>query len=147
MLHRALPGVLFLGVALAACAAPPPSPPPSSPALEGLVLPKGDPEAGRQAFLELQCNVCHAVVGDGFPEPSIYPPLPFVLGKGWEGRPDRAWLATSLINPSHEELPGHVVTFHGEGRVYRMKNYGDSMTVGQMIDLVEFLASLREEGR
>jgi L-cysteine S-thiosulfotransferase len=149
MVHRALPCVLFPGVllaaALASCASPSPPAPPPLPG--GWVLPAGDPEAGRQAFLELQCNVCHAVKGGGFPEPSIYPPLPFVLGERWEGPPDRLWLATCLINPAHEEIPGNRVSFLGAGQVYRMKDYGDSMTVGQMVDLVEYLETLAAEGR
>jgi hypothetical protein len=37
------------------------------------------------------------------------------------------------------------VTFHGSGEVYRMKDYSDSMTVGQLRDLVAFLRTLAED--
>jgi len=145
MRHRALPGallaVLLLGLAaaLAACAS---APPPDASDRGRLFLPEGDPYAGRTAFLDLQCCVCHAVKGGGFPEPSIYPPLPFVLGEEWREPPDRMWLATSIINPAHEMPRGHLVSVPGGGEVYRMKEYGDSMTVGQMVDLVAFLEDL-----
>jgi mono/diheme cytochrome c family protein len=128
-----------LAAAVAACmtTAPPPPPPASE-----LVLPPGDVERGRQAFLELECDACHEVRDGGFPKPTIYPPMPFVLGDRWETPPSEAWLVTSLVNPSHEILPGHVVLFHGTGTVYRMKDYSRTMIVEQMTDLVAFLRSL-----
>ncbi len=129
-----------LAVAVAACrtTSPPPAPSPAS----DLVLPPGDVARGREAFLELGCNACHTVRGGGFPAPTVDPPMPFVLGERWGAPPSDAWLVTSLVNPSHEMLPGHLVLFHGSGMVYRMKDYSRTMTVGQMADLVVFLQSL-----
>ena len=34
----------------------------------GFSLPDGDPVAGREAFLYMQCNQCHTIAGEDLPE-------------------------------------------------------------------------------
>ena len=109
---------------------------PDSP--RGFHLPQGDPDAGRQTFIELRCNDCHSA--DGVeqinPEDSA---ISFALG----GRSTRvttyAELVTSIINPSHKlsaNYPKNLSAVGGESRMY---NYNDIMTVQELIDLVTFL--------
>ena len=65
-----------------------------------VVLPKGEPRAGRQAFLDLKCVGCHRVTQDpGFPAPvsnSQGPDLDHTLRL----RP-MSELAAAIILPSH----------------------------------------------
>ncbi|MCK6479555.1 MAG: cytochrome c [Planctomycetes bacterium] len=141
LLAAALSAVLSCA---AGCGSTAPAAPP--PPARGFVLPPGDPGRGSIAFVELRCCDCHAVRGGGFPEPTLRPPLPFVLGDGWETPPSEEWLAASIADPTHEVLPGNVVSFHGSGEVYRMTDFSETMTIGQLRDLVAFLRTLARKG-
>ena len=61
-----------------------------------VVLPKGDTQAGRQAFLDLKCTVCHRVVG----ETTFPAPVGGTQGRIWIRRSDfgrpRTWPRRSL---------------------------------------------------
>ena len=124
-------------------------------------IPEGDVEAGRDAFLELDCHACHRVRGEDFPAPVASPPLPFVLGARGEGK-SRAYLAESIIAPSHRfaRPPRQYVATEPpmliseaeyenvrEGDKSRMWDYRETMTVRQMLDLVAFLESKYSPGR
>ncbi len=110
----------------------------------GFLLPEGDIEEGKAAFLELQCNSCHTVDGVDLPPPVVIPaPSASVVlgGHVFEIRTD-GYLVTSIINPSHELARGlngeQITTSTGESR---MPDYSEIMTVQQLIDLVAFLQS------
>jgi len=80
---------------LAAC-----SPPPESP--KGFRLPDGNPESGRQAFLDLQCHACHKLPGEQLPEISIAAPVSVMLGGPVSRVKTYGELVTAIINPSHK---------------------------------------------
>ena len=110
----------------------------------GFLLPGGDIEEGKAAFVELQCNSCHTVDGVDLPSPVVIPsPSASVVlgGHVFEIRTD-GYLVTSIINPSHKLARGfnqeQITTSTGESR---MPDYSDIMTVRQLIDLVGFLQS------
>jgi hypothetical protein len=137
---------------------------PSDPAMVRMLLPEGDAAAGKQAFMDLGCPVCHTVTGvEGLPVPAVLE-ASFELGPTLGGL-SRGGLATSMIVPTHvnaqaTELwtdweegqrvwlgPGQVVTRHEEAQlkgVSRMSNYTTVMTVKQLSDLVAFLESIGE---
>ena len=118
------------------------SPPEKSPS--GFRLPDGDVERGRRAFVELKCNACHRVNGLDLPPPVADPPVPVVLG-GTTGtfRTDGD-LTSSIINPSHKVPSTYSEELVRSGEGSRMADYGDVMTVRQLVDLVAFLHSRYE---
>ena len=110
----------------------------------GFLLPDGEVELGKAAFVELECNSCHSVDGVDLPPPTLIPlPSASVVlgGQVFEIRTD-GYLVTSIINPSHKLASGldkeEITTSTGESR---MPDYSDIMTVRQLIDLVAFLQS------
>jgi hypothetical protein len=104
-------------------------------------LPEGDPAQGKIAFTAMKCYACHTVVGHEFPPPYASPPVPVMLGAEKE-RPTRSELADSIVNPSHSLEPGHKEELIRSGRLSRMGDYSEAMTVRQLSDLVAFLDSL-----
>lgn len=107
----------------------------------GFQLPAdGNPERGRQAFVNLGCNSCHGVSGVDLPSPTAQPPVPVTLGGEVDKRLSDAYLVTSMIYPAYElaPYPKDQIT---SGGVSRMPNYADTMTVRQMVDVVAFLQS------
>jgi mono/diheme cytochrome c family protein len=108
----------------------------------GFALPDGNQEAGQAAFLELRCNACHTVRGLDLPPPVAEPPVPVALGGNVAmSRVTDGALVTAIIAPSHQVAPyyqSELVTSDGSSR---MAEYGDVMTVRQLIDLVAFLQS------
>lgn len=131
---RTVPAFLALSLLLSACVAPPPRPRPSPE--EILVVPVGDPLAGRQAFINLSCTSCHAVLGD----PSL--PSPTSADRGPTFGPAQAQqqlgrLVTSIVSPSHS-IPIEIRA-RLEEQVSPMGDFSDRMTVRQLIDLVAYL--------
>ncbi|MGE3958429.1 MAG: c-type cytochrome [Vicinamibacterales bacterium] len=143
------PTVLVFAVAplmgLVACSPPSDAPGAATAQVEAthdsvqLALPRGDAGAGRQAFLDLKCNVCHRVVDDaGLPAPfsdSAGPDLDL-------RRPHRSLseIATAIVAPSHSlsmrtssEVRNRLATLSPMGDVTQ------AMTVRQLADLVEYL--------
>lgn len=100
-------------------------------------LPKGNPEAGRKAFKDLQCNACHGIEND--PElanPSGLGPL---LG-AQQAAYSSGWIANSMVSPSHTIALG--AEDQGEDEPSLMGDFKDRMTVQQLIDLTAYLKSL-----
>ena len=116
---------------LAGCSSDPGSP-------RGFSLPVGDPDAGRQAFIELRCHDCHTAdrvehVGGETSD------MLFALGGASTRVTTYAELVTSIINPSHRisaQYPESAATADGDSR---MHIYNDIMTVRELIDIVAFL--------
>jgi len=111
---------------------------------KGFSLPKGDPERGRAAFVELQCHACHRVEGVELPALDGQAETPVVLGGKVVRSKTYGELVTSIINPSHRIAKGYrkdVVEVSGQSR---MTNYNDVLTVTQLIDLVAFLEAQYE---
>lgn len=128
---------LSLTVVAAACLAAGCDGGPASAA--GFRLPDGDPAAGREAFVELNCHSCHTVVGTDLPAPPNPGPVSVTLGGEVTRLETYGDLVTSIINPSYKiarGYPAELVTRDGESV---MLDYNDTLTVQQLIDLVAFL--------
>ncbi|MCP3963974.1 MAG: cytochrome c [bacterium] len=103
------------------------------------VLPNGDAEAGREAFVALSCTTCHAVEGDTeLPRPVASIPVP-VLGKE-HAKVGPGKIASSIVAPSH--IVSEEVQKKTEGELSPMADLTESMTVRQLIDLVAYVRSL-----
>lgn len=107
----------------------------------GFRLPDGNPEVGRQVALDMKCYVCHRVDGGGLPAPTAEPPVPILLGGQVPYAKTDGELVTSIINPSHKIAAAARTERVKSGDLSRMADYGEQMTVRQMIDLVAFLQS------
>jgi cytochrome c2 len=103
--------------------------------------PAGNPVAGREVFIKLECHTCHEVTGEQFPAPEpgkVGPELSSMASLH-----PAEYFAEAIINPS-------VVV--EEGRGYRtpdghskMPSYNELVTVQEVIDLVAYLKSLKGE--
>jgi len=106
---------------------------------KGFRLPEGDPVAGREAFLYMQCNQCHTIDGESLPTvPDADPPYVELGGQVTRVK-TYGELVTAIINPSHKLASGYaeeVVSEDGESKMY---NYNGYMTVQELTDIVMFL--------
>ena len=108
-----------------------------------LVVPKGDPQAGREAFVALYCTSCHVVVGEAdLPKPVTDLPVP-ALGPKLGALP-AGELASAIVAPSHKVSKG--VFEETEGSLSPMADFSGAMSVRQLVDLVAFIRSLGEAG-
>jgi len=98
--------------------------------------PAGDAARGREVFARLECFTCHGVRGERFPRPSR--PGPDLTGVG--GHHPAGYLAESIMNPNAVIVEGRGYT-GPDGRSI-MPDYRDSLSVGDLIDLVAYLKSL-----
>jgi mono/diheme cytochrome c family protein len=109
-----------------------------------VVLPAGNSQAGRRAFLALRCTVCHRVEGEGtFPAPlaeSQGPDLNRVLA---------SWSASDVA--AAITVPSHSMSVRTSEAVKKqlqqmlqspMPDYSRAMTVRQLSDLVAYLHSI-----
>jgi len=101
-----------------------------------LLLPEGEPDAGRTAFLSLGCASCHTVAWDpDLPAPVSATPGPQLgldvdkIGPGG--------LATSIVAPSHK-VAEEYRRQAGSARS-PMTDYTRTMTIRQLADLVAYL--------
>ena len=105
----------------------------------GFSLPEGDPVAGRDTFIYMQCHQCHTIAGETFPAlPGLDPPY-VELGGPVTRVKSYGELVTSIINPSHKLASGYateVVAEEGESKMYIYNQY---MTIQELVDLVMFL--------
>jgi mono/diheme cytochrome c family protein len=105
----------------------------------GFSLPEGDPIAGKETFLYMQCNECHIVKGMELPRVALADP-PFVeLGGDVTRVKTYGDLVTSIINPSHKLAAGYPLDEVSIDGVSKMYVYNDFMTVQELIDIVMFL--------
>jgi hypothetical protein len=111
-----------------------------------VVLPNGDAQAGRQAFLDLKCGVCHRVSGETtFPAPvsgTQGPDLDHTLGL----RPVSE-LAAAIIVPSHSmsvRTSDEVKKRLESMLLSPMGDFSRVMTVRQLADLLAYLTSLQK---
>jgi mono/diheme cytochrome c family protein len=104
-----------------------------------LVLPVGNPDAGRKAFMDLRCYTCHAVAGE------TEMPKSFSANQGPTlNRPIRnqspGKIATSIISPSHEI--SKEVLERRKDDISPMGDYSEAMTVRQLLDLLAYLSPM-----
>ena len=100
-----------------------------------IVLPAGDPAAGRVAFLELGCNDCHRVVDDPDFQSQISSTAPALDPVALRAQGYGA-VASSIIAPGHRSATG-VELLEGEA----MPLVNERLTVAQWIDLVHYLVA------
>jgi hypothetical protein len=110
----------------------------------GFHLPDGDPQRGRQAFVELRCSACHRVDGVVLPKPVADPPVPVMLGGMVGYAKTDGELAAAIIDPSHRTAAGYRLADVRVGELSRMGDFSEQMTVRELIDLVAFLQSRYE---
>jgi sulfur-oxidizing protein SoxX len=104
----------------------------------GFRLPDGDPQAGRETFVYMQCNQCHTIEDEELP---IIPGTePYVeLGGVVSHVKTYGELVTAIVNPSHKLADGYPKDLVSEDGVSNMYIYNDYMTVQELTDLVRFL--------
>ncbi|MFQ5881748.1 MAG: c-type cytochrome [Candidatus Methylomirabilales bacterium] len=105
-------------------------------------IPGGDPDAGREVFIEMKCYTCHRITGEKFPEVSREEirPGPDLTGMGVHH--PREYFAEAVLNPNAVIIvdePGYT----GRDGLSIMPDYTDTLTVRQWINLVTYLKSLR----
>jgi hypothetical protein len=129
--------VIFLMMALNGLAA-------CNPQSAGFALPPGNVDAGRTAFVELECNYCHFIPNDVAKLDPGSPDINFILG----GSPTRIKgygdLVTSIINPSHRISRDVLSRSTDDSGQSAMLVYNDYMTVQQMVDLTTYLQDTYE---
>jgi len=114
----------------------------------GFTLPTGNADAGKAAFLQLECHACHAVRGiEQLPVADGKPRMTIALGGEVNRIQTYGELVTSTINPSHRlarVIPGTQTSgvASSDTQVSPMTNYNQIMTVQQLIDLTTYLQSL-----
>lgn len=108
------------------------------------LIPNGDPDAGEELFIELQCHQCHMVRGENIPPIDRGPQDvgPDLTGMGSHHPPE--YFAEAIMNPNRVivEEKGYA----GKDGLSTMPSYSDILTIQELIDLVAYLSSLREEG-
>jgi mono/diheme cytochrome c family protein len=106
--------------------------------------PAGDPEAGRQAFVQLQCSTCHEVAGGGLPPPSVVPAV--WLGGKTLLPPSAERLSEDILLPSSHFAVGYPTSQIVRGDASRMPDYSQVLDERQVANLVAFLQSRSERG-
>lgn len=105
----------------------------------GFALPEGDPIAGREAFIYMQCYQCHTIAGDDT-LPTLDDQEPYVeLGGKVTRVKTYGELVTAIINPSHKLAEGYAEERVSEDGQSNMYNYNRYMTVQELIDIVMYL--------
>ena len=135
--------VLSVIAITAACNQPPSGRDAQSQALT-VMLPVGDAQAGRKAFVDLKCTACHAVPSETeFPAPVSANPGPPIDARV-AGR-DMSYLATSIVSPSHALSSGIDETVRAQlaGVLSPMGDFSHTMTVRQLADLHAYLRSVK----
>ncbi len=105
----------------------------------GFRLPEGDPAAGREAFLYMQCNQCHTIYGEELPTVPLADPPYVQLGGPVTKIKTYGQIVTGIINPSHDLAEGYAAEVVSEDGQSNMYNYNRYMTVQELIDIVMFL--------
>jgi L-cysteine S-thiosulfotransferase len=108
----------------------------------GFVLPRGDIEQGKTAFVDLGCNQCHSVAEVDLPAYSS--PMRFNIKLGGEVINVRRYgdLLNSIVNPNHEIARQYTQSLPASAdapQASPMPDFTGVMTVAQLINLVEFL--------
>jgi sulfur-oxidizing protein SoxX len=98
----------------------------------------GSVERGQTVFIDLKCHDCHQVSGVNLPQTPAERPLVVRLGGERYQEMTDGYLVTSIINPSERIMSRHADLRQKDGKS-RMPEFGDSLTVRQLTDLVEFL--------
>ncbi|HSG96643.1 MAG TPA: cytochrome C [Woeseiaceae bacterium] len=105
----------------------------------GFRLPDGDADAGRAAFLYMQCHQCHTIANEEFPEIPGHAAQYVALGGTVSRVKTYGELVTAIINPSHRLAPGYAKEVISDDGESKMPIYNTHMTVQELIDIVMYL--------
>jgi len=112
--------------------------------LDTIVLPKGDSHAGRQAFVDLKCHLCHRVAGE-----KDFSPIAEMQGPMLNAmlqQQSASEIASAIIAPSHSlsvRTSEAVKARMWEQGKSPMGDFSRVLTVRQLADLVAYFRSLR----
>jgi len=110
--------------------------------VKGFVLPQGDIAQGEQVFVDFNCHGCHTIPNLEFPKPDFEPPFILEIGGEVYRVKNYGELLTAVVNPDHIISRKYRTLLEQADReviISPMPYYGESMTVAELIDLVEFL--------
>ncbi len=110
-----------------------------NPQATGFVLPDGDIEAGKAAFVELACNECHSI--NEIDWTGTAEGVEVKLGGEVSSLKTYGQLVTSIINPSHKIARPYLMEKVAVEGQSNMTIYNEVMTVQQLVDIVAFLQS------
>lgn len=107
------------------------------------LVPPGDASDGRKVFVAMECFACHEVKGESFPKESKTPrgSGPELTGMG--AHHPAEYFAESILNPNRVIVDGQGYT--GPDRLSKMPSYADTMTLKQLVDVVAYLGSLKDD--
>lgn len=116
--------------------------------VRGFVLPAGNVEAGRLAFVSLGCHQCHLVAGVDLPE--FVGDNRYEITLGGKVLKVRSYgdLLTAVVNPDHSIERRHSHKLSDEERASGkspMPDLSGQMSVTDLINIIEFLHSRYEE--
>jgi hypothetical protein len=120
---------------LAACAE-------DAPPVEGFIMPPGDAVRGQQVFIDYKCYSCHTIPGIELPQPGFEPPFVLTIGARLHRVKTTGELLTAVVYPDHVVSPKYVSALKMAGKeadLTTMPEFGGSMSVTELIDLVAFL--------
>ena len=101
-------------------------------------LPAGDADAGKTAFVKMDCQACHNVPDPSVPRARTSGGIGPDLGPAYAALP-REYLAESIID-QHKHIAGTLEKQTGRRPVWsKMSDYGDIMSVRDLLDIIEFL--------
>lgn len=108
----------------------------------GFVLPSGDIERGKTAMVDLGCRQCHVVAAVELP--AYAGPMRFHIELGGKVLKVKTYgdLLTSVVNPNHDLAEQFTATLKSAEKTQiesPMPDFNSTMSVQQLIDIVEFL--------
>lgn len=134
-MQRTLVLAVLVGLLALACAQQGAAPPDDY-EVTMLMLPQGQPEAGRDTFVALGCAGCHTVAWDSeLPAPASAELGPELGVDGANSGP--GGLATSIVAPSHRVSEKYQARTQGD--VSPMTDYTGTLTIRQLADIVAYL--------
>ena len=110
--------------------------------VKGFVLPQGDIARGKQVFVDFNCHGCHTIPEMEFPETDFESPFMLEIGGKVYRVKNYGELMTSIVNPDHVISPKYLAKFEKPVRaavISPMPYHSETMTIAELIDLVEFL--------
>ncbi len=123
-------------------------PRPGTPKGWRFTIPPGDPQAGRQAFVDFECFKCHEVLGEDFPAPKAEQGDVGSALSAMGAMHPAEYFAELMIDPN-ASAAWRVTHHKAEKKGYlgpdgksKMPSYNDSMTIQQLIDIVAYMKSL-----
>ena len=107
----------------------------------GFRLPDGEVNAGRAAFVRLNCQLCHTVSGETFATAPVASVIVVPLGGEVVRVRTYGQLVTSIINPQHIISPNYRGKYTDAAGKSFMPDFNPGMTVEELVNLVAYLQS------